>query len=160
MVIKKATQKDYDRMADLWEDSVASTYDFLTMKEIASLKKIIREKYFTNPEIAYYVLRDNKDEIVCFSGIIGDKIEFLFVDPATFGHGHGKKMLIHALKNHGAVCVDVHQQNMHALSFYSNYGFEVVEKSDKDIFGRLYPICHLRISGKIDDILNKLDSMD
>jgi len=158
-MIRKATKNDFDQMADIWEDSVASTYDFLTMKEITGLKKIIKEKYFTNDEISYYVLVEN-DEIGCFTGIIGDKIEFLFADPSKFGFGLGKTMLMHALKNHGATKVDVHEANMHALSFYSKYGFEIKEKLNKNVFGKIYPIYHLKVSGDINKIIEKLESMD
>ncbi len=160
MIIKKAIQKDFDRMADVWEDSVAETYDFLTMKEIASLKKILREKYLPSGDYVFYTLRENDgDEIVCFSGIIDDKIEFLFVDPSRFGHGIGKEMLCHLLKKHKTTKVDIHEANMHALSFYSKYGFVAKDKINKDVYGKNFPIVLLKLDEKnIDSLVEKLSS--
>ena len=159
MNIRKATEKDFNTMADIWEEALADSYEYLRMSEIIRLKKIVLEKYFPNKDFHYYIL-DNQSGSAGFVGIINNKIEFLFVNPDEFGKGYGRELLLYSLENHNAKHVDIHQQNVYALSFYSKAGFKVVSKSNKDIFGNSYPVCHLELDEKnIENSINELKAL-
>ncbi len=46
MRIENVSKKDYSQLIEIWETSVRSTHDFLTEKDIISLRSLIIDKYF------------------------------------------------------------------------------------------------------------------
>ncbi len=68
----------------------------------------------------------------------------LFVHPAWRGHGIGRRWLVYAIDVLGATTLDVNEQNEQALGFYLHMGLEVVGRSERDDFGKPYPLLPMR----------------
>ena len=75
-------------------------------------------------------------------------IEMLFVHPAWRGHGIGRQLLVYAIDVLGATTLDVNEQNEQALGFYLHMGLEVVGRSERDDFGKPYPLLHMRVTAE------------
>ena len=68
-------------------------------------------------------------------------------DPEYFGRGVGKVLLRHARDLHGALSLEVNEQNARALAFYQRQGFAVTGRSALDNAGRPYPLLYLAWRG-------------
>jgi putative acetyltransferase len=86
-----------------------------------------------------------ENSVLGFVGVADQKVEMLFLDPTYFGQGLGLKLLNFAVKNLKANKVDVNEQNGKALKFYQKFGFETVERTDKDDQGRNYPLLRMKL---------------
>jgi putative acetyltransferase len=136
---------DFPRVVEVWEASVRATHDFVTDRDIEVFRPLVREAIAGEIELS--CMRDPEGRVAGFIGVVGDKIEMLFVDPARFGRGIGGRLLEHAVRVQGAVTVNVNEQNERALSFYRRRGFEVAGRSETDGLGKPYPLLHLRKAG-------------
>ena len=139
-----ATENDYDELTALWEASVTETHNFLTPADIASIKRDVRDKYLPAANVVY--MRDDAGAISGFAGIVGDKIEMLFVLPKYMGRSIGKRLFMHALFEMKACRLDVNEQNEGAVGFYLRQGCKVAGRSAVDAMGRPFPILHLECS--------------
>ncbi|APC97521.1 GNAT family N-acetyltransferase [Francisella frigiditurris] len=144
MKLEKAQEKDFDEMIDLWQASVETTHEFLTIKDISKLRKLIRSEYFYIQELSIEVLK-NDNKVIGFLGTEGNNIEMLFISPEFFGKGIGQLLLKHAIKNKNCTKVDVNEQNPRALRFYEKYGFKVKSRSPLDSQGNPFPILHMEL---------------
>lgn len=141
-MIFRAGKMHYEELEEIWERSVRATHNFLTEKDIASIKKEI-PLYFNGVEI--YCTKNNDEKITGFIGIAEKKIEMLFIDPEYFRESLGKSFVKYVLENKGIDEVDVNEQNEKALKFYQYMGFEVVSRDEFDSMGNPFPILHMKI---------------
>ncbi|MGN0942656.1 MULTISPECIES: GNAT family N-acetyltransferase [Fusobacterium] len=141
-MIFRAGKMYYEELEEIWERSVRATHNFLTEKNIASIKKEI-PLYFNGVEI--YCTKNNDEKITGFIGIAEKKIEMLFIDPEYFRESLGKSLVKYVLENKGIDEVDVNEQNEKALKFYQYMGFEVVSRDEFDSMGNPFPILHMKI---------------
>ena len=145
---QRALRADWPALAALWEASVRATHHFLAEADIQSIRARLEPDYF--PQVELWVVRGTGGEPLAFLGAAVDagvgRVEMLFVHPAAFGHGHGTRLLRHAVEELGACEVDVNEQNPAALAFYQSRGFTVSGRSERDGQGRPYPLLHLRLS--------------
>ncbi|RGJ23589.1 GNAT family N-acetyltransferase [Fusobacterium varium] len=141
-MIFRAGKMHYEELEEIWERSVRATHNFLTEKDIASIKKEI-PLYFNGVEI--YCTKNNDKKITGFIGIAEKKIEMLFIDPEHFRESLGKSLVKYVLENKGIDEVDVNEQNEKALKFYQYMGFEVVSRDEFDSMGNPFPILHMKI---------------
>ncbi|MBZ5488160.1 acetyltransferase [Halomonas aquamarina] len=142
--IETARQADYPALIALWEDSVRATHDFLAEEDLLMLKPLIFEQFITT--LTLQVARAPGGEIKGFSGVGGDKLEMLFIDPSARGQGIGTALVEHAIDVQGVRKVDVNEQNELALGFYRHLGFEVRDRSPVDGLGKPYPLLHMALS--------------
>ena len=84
---------------------------------------------------------------VAFMGIQDNKIEMLFVSPAHFGEGIGKRLVSIAIQEHGATLVDVNEQNPKAADFYEHLGFKTFRRDAVDDQGNPFPILRMSLAG-------------
>lgn len=141
--------EDYPRVVDVWESSVRATHDFLTEADIQFYWPFVQNGL---PHVEHLlVMRDGGGQVVGFMGVVGMKIEMLFIDPAWRGQGIGRRLLTHAVEALGATLVDVNEQNAQAVGFYDRMGFEVIRRSELDGTGKPFPILHLRLRGAATD---------
>lgn len=134
--------EDLPRLAELWEASVRATHDFITESDIRVFRSLVRNAL---PELTVFCVRDNNGAAVGFVGVSGERVEMLFVHPAYFGVGVGRRLMDHAVSTLGCTAVDVNEQNEQALGFYLKLGFEVTGRSERDGTGKPYPLLHLRL---------------
>ena len=113
--IERCDAEKYPVLVEIWERAVRATHDFLEEKDIQEIKAALIPEYF--PQVEVFVLEDDRCGAVGFIGILGGKIEMLFVDSACHGQGFGTELIEFAINN-GATAVDVNEQNPSAVRFY------------------------------------------
>lgn len=127
---------------EIWESSVRATHDFLSPTDFVEIKELVANLNFNDFQVFCSVYENT---VMGFIGVADEKVEMLFLDPKYFGHGIGKKLLTFAVDELNADKVDVNEQNTKALKFYQNFGFEIVERTDKDDQGRSYPLLRMKL---------------
>lgn len=126
----------------IWEKSVLATHHFLTHDDFEEIKELVSSINFNDLQVFCLT---NEDLVLGFIGVDDKKIEMLFLDPKYFGQGLGHRLLNFALKELSADKLDVNEQNAKALTFYQKFGFETVERTDKDDQGRNYPLLRMQL---------------
>lgn len=137
----EASASDYPRLLDIWESAVKATHDFLADDDFIYYRSRMPE-YFSMVDL--YICLDSNGVPVGFMGISGSMLEMLFVDAGSRGQGIGTRLLRHAVTHLGVDSVDVNEQNVSALGFYTRMGFVVAGRSPLDSEGRPYPLLHMR----------------
>lgn len=142
-ILDSINNKDMDEILDTWESSVRATHNFLSEKDIISIKpKVLEGAKYVNKLLC---VRDKLGIIKAFMGIHDVKIEMLFVSNKNRGKGIGKKLVEYAIEVLNVNYVDVNEQNPQAVGFYKHMGFKVFEKSEFDEQGNPFPILHMKL---------------
>ena len=145
-MIRTSTPADIEDLFAIWEAAVLATHDFLTPDDFREIAKIVGQQYL--PATGFWVAVDEGGRPVGFMGMTASHIDALFVDPQHHGQGTGRALVEHVAALHGALSVDVNEQNDGAVAFYEKLGFTPTGRSPTDEAGRPYPILHLRRSAK------------
>jgi putative acetyltransferase len=141
--IRLSRPADHAALLLLWERSVRATHDFLSEADIEVFRPLVARYFDSATDL--WVLTDNVNIPIGFLGLDGNSIAALFMDPACFGKGGGRRLVSHAQSLRGSVlAVDVNEQNIAARRFYEALGFSVVDRSPLDDTGRPFPILHMR----------------
>ena len=143
--IVKYSETFHDQILYVWEQSVFATHTFLSEKDFQAIKQIVASMDFR--EIELYCLLES-ETVIGFIGISNQKIEMLFLLPEKTGKGLGKQLVEFAVHKLYATKVDVNEQNTNAVSFYTNYGFVVTERSETDDSGFEYPLLRMQLPEK------------
>lgn len=138
---KKATEKDYTSLIQLWEKSVLATHDFLNSADREAIKTEI-PAYFPQLDMKMWY---EDDSFIGFSGVHENHLEMLFLDPEHIGNGFGSSILTYLIEKDGVKLVDVNKDNKRAAAFYYKNGFQIISESELDDQGRNYPILHLSL---------------
>ncbi|WP_196137638.1 hypothetical protein [Aliikangiella sp. G2MR2-5] len=75
MSIQKVTQKDYQKLIQIWESSVRATHNFLSEEYIAELRPLILQHYFDAVNLRCF--KDEQETICGFIGVADSNIEML-----------------------------------------------------------------------------------
>jgi putative acetyltransferase len=142
-VIHTPKISDYAQLAQLWEDSVRATHDFLPDSYIVLLKELVLTRYLDS--VMLICTRDARQRITGFAGVAAGKVEMLFIAPQNRGQGLGRQLLRYAIEHMNADELDVNEQNPQALGFYFKQGFEVIGRAECDGLGQPYPLLHMRL---------------
>ena len=142
-VIHTPKTSDYARLAQIWEDSVRATHDFLPDSYIDMLKNLVLTRYLD--AVMLICTKDVRQHITGFAGVSAGKVEMLFIDPHYRGQGLGQQLLQYAVTSMNADELDVNEQNPQALGFYFKQGFEVIGRTEHDGLGQPYPLLHMRL---------------
>jgi putative acetyltransferase len=134
---------EYPALAAIWRGAVDATHGFLAAADRDEIEARLQSDFF--PAVLLCVAEED-GRAVGFAGILGDKLEMLFVEAARRAGGIGTALLNHAITEYGVRRVDVNEQNALAAGFYTHHRFEVVGRSETDEAGRPYPLLHLRLS--------------
>ena len=140
------SRADYNELINVWEASVRATHYFLTEKDIMFFRELILDKYFDLVRLK--CVRNSSGVILGFIGTTPEKIEMLFIRPASRGTGIGKCLVQYAVEQLGIRSVDVNEQNTQAVGFYYALGFSLLKRSPLDGMGKPYPILHLKMDHK------------
>jgi putative acetyltransferase len=141
--IRSAHRSEFIAIADVWEDSVRATHDFLSGDYINELRPRIINDWL--PAVNVMVFTNNDNQILGFSGIVDEKLEMLFVASSARGTGVGRALLNHAITEMAVRLVDVNEQNSQAVGFYQHAGFKVIGRSPLDGQGKPFPILHMAL---------------
>jgi putative acetyltransferase len=121
-----------------------ASHDFLQKSDIEDLVPKIRDVYLSRVEL--WIAENDGDKATGFIGLVGMRVDMLFVDPGQRGNGIGRAMLDYVLSLRGKLSVDVNEQNTYALGFYLNYGFIRRGRSPLDSEGRPLQVLHLTMA--------------
>ncbi len=110
----------------LWRESVARSHAFLTDEDIERLVPAVRAAIVG---AARLTVVERAGRPAAFMGVGAEKIEMLFVDPALFGCGLGRRLVGMAVGRWNVGSVDVNEQNPAARAFYERMGFRVAGRS-------------------------------
>ena len=142
VTITRASANDRAEIIETWEKSVLASHHFLNPSAVAYYKTQM-PRYLD--AVTVYLVSNRNGNVDAFIGLAEDKIEMLFVHPALFGTGLGKRLLHFALTTCGARYVDVNEENVRAVDFYLSNGFAVMKRSELDSAGKPHPILHLQL---------------
>ncbi len=138
-----------ETLAQLWLRSVRATHDFLDEATVLALYPEVRDHYL--PAVTLWLAEEASGLCLGFMGLQvheqGADVAMLFIDPAARGQGLGRRLLDQARADHGALTVDVNEQNPQAWEFYRHYGFEQTGRSPLDGQGRPFPLIHMALRG-------------
>jgi putative acetyltransferase len=141
MSIRQAREADRDTLLGVWLRSVQKSHRFLTEADIAALTPGVRDRALV--ELELWVLEvDGKP--AGFLGMMGNKMEALFIAPEFWRRGGGRLLVEHARARHRRLLVDVNDQNPEARQFYEAMGFVVIGRSEVDDQGRPFPLLHMQ----------------
>ncbi len=141
-MITTVKETEYKILTQIWENSVRATHTFLSEEDINFFKPELKKYLY---KVNLFAYKDKLGNICGFIGIDEDKVEMLFIDSKYFKKGIGKKLLKYAIENYGTSKLDVNEQNENAVDFYKHLGFEVISRSDRDGFGKPFPILHMSL---------------
>jgi putative acetyltransferase len=141
--ITRYTDAQREGLLKVWEESVLATHDFLTAGDFREIKAEVYTVNFNMFDV--YCLMEERN-VIGFVGVYNGKVETLFLSPAYFRKGLGKKLMNFAVQELGADKVDVNESNMRAVEFYKRCGFEVYERTNKDDQGRNYPLLRMKLT--------------
>ncbi|MBM9577443.1 GNAT family N-acetyltransferase [Leptospira sp. 201903070] len=144
MKIKPYEEKFRAQMISLWERSVRETHKFVSPDDIEYFKTLVAGIDFRLFQV--YCCVDEDESLIGFIGVAENKIEMLFLEPRQIGKGIGKLLIELAIQDLGATEVDVNEQNVNAVGFYSKFGFRTYDRSELDPEGKNYPILKMRLS--------------
>ena len=124
----------------IWKDSVRASHHFLTEDDICHLTPQAEGalRFIDTLLVAY-----ETENPVGFMGIQAQKIEMLFLSPACFGQGLGKRLVRLAFDKWDVRYVDVNEQNEGARGFYERMGFKVFKRNKLDSEGNPFPILEM-----------------
>lgn len=155
MRIRKAYTAEYERLLDIWEESVRATHNFLREEHIQYYRSRIVGAYF--PGVELYVGEGDDGVAEAFMGVVPPMEQYvgkdfvsrpahlsmLFVHPANHGKGIGRTLVQYAVDLYGDLAADVNEQNPGAFQFYQKCGFVQTGRSETDEEGNPFPILHL-----------------
>jgi putative acetyltransferase len=141
--ITRYTDAQREGLLKVWEESVLATHDFLTAGDFREIKAEVYTVNFNMFDV--YCLMEERN-VIGFVGVYNGKVETLFLSPAYFRKGLGKKLMNFAVQELGADKVDVNESNTRAVEFYKRCGFEVYERTNKDDQGRNYPLLRMKLT--------------
>ncbi|WP_083412000.1 GNAT family N-acetyltransferase [Janthinobacterium sp. 1_2014MBL_MicDiv] len=145
--VSLAHAADLPRLFDVWHLSVRATHDFLADNDIAFLSPFVRDELArVTAERLLHVLRADDGVAYAFLCVEHAKIEMLFVHPERRGSGAGSALVRHAIASLQATAVDVNEHNTQAHGFYRHLGFLDASRSERDPFGKPFPILHLKLA--------------
>ena len=108
-----------------WNNTQGIAHPFLP-EDFQTQEKInIKELYLPNADT--WVVEDD-NEVVGFIALIGNEVGGLFLQPPHHGKKLGKMMMDKAQELHGDLVVDVFEKNSIGCDFYTQYGFNLIER--------------------------------
>jgi putative acetyltransferase len=127
--LRLATGEDTDAVAALFRRSFGSI-GFLPTLHTPDEDRAFFGGVIARQEV--WVAEDDGDgALLGFAGLDGDLLGFLYVDPASQGHGVGSALLAHVrARRPGGFRFWVFQRNERARRFYERNGCRVVELTD------------------------------
>lgn len=126
----------------VWESSVRATHLFLSDNEISEIKKYVPQALKEIPRLI--LLKNDRNTLVGFMGIVDSHLEMLFIAPKERGRGFGRKLLEYGITKYSINDLAVNEQNPRAKGFYEYMGFEVYKRTEFDEQGNPYPLLYMK----------------
>lgn len=140
--LKDRTEDLVEKLLVVWESSVRATHLFLSDNEISEIKKYVPQALKEIPRLI--LLKNDRNTLVGFMGIVDSHLEMLFIAPEERGKGFGKKLLEYGITKYSINDLAVNEQNPRAKGFYEYMGFEVYKRTEFDEQGNPYPLLYMK----------------
>ena len=132
----------HDEILQVWAEAVRATHDFMTEDEITAFLPHLRR---TDIPVDDFYGIFKQGQLAGFIGIIGNKVELLFIRPAFQGQGMGRQFLDFAVNKKGIYALDVYEENKRAYDFYTRLGFQVTGRLEHDSLGFAHPVLKMHL---------------
>lgn len=130
MIIKRATEKDYDYLVNIWYHASIEAHHFIP-KEFLLAKKIeMKEKYL--PESDTLMIEDYKN-LLGFVSMVDDYLAALYIDVKYQKRGYGKRLLDYVKLKHDKIHLNVYKKNESAVNFYLRNGFMIKKETTDEM---------------------------
>lgn len=139
--IRESTVADRERILEIWRNAVDDSHGFLSAQDRQAIEQEVAGFL---PQTPLHLAVDAQGQVAGFMLLDGGHMEALFIDPLFKRRGVGRLLVAHALQAHPQLTLDVNEQNIEAVRFYTHLGFAAQGRSALDSQGRNYPIIHLR----------------
>ncbi|ETA49910.1 GNAT family N-acetyltransferase [Ponticoccus alexandrii] len=142
------TIRSYDAATDLanlsaiWLDASLMAHPFIGKPRLMEQQKLIEGEYLPNSETW---VACHGDRSVGFISLLGDFVGGIFIAPDWQGRGIGRRLIDHALRQKGALSLEVYTRNEQAMRFYSALGFREVSRRAVDDLGYPYENARLHL---------------
>ena len=94
-------------LLEIWESSVRATHLFLSESEIEKIKEYVPQALTEVPHLI--VAEKEPGSPVAFMGIVGERLEMLFLSPTERGKGLGRQLVQYGLRQYGLREVTVNE---------------------------------------------------
>ena len=122
-MIRQYQDTDINAVVSVWRTASDFAHPFLSKsfqhKQSANFRNIY-------PQYAKIWVKELNGEIIGFIAMIDAEVGAIFVHPKYHGQGLGYELMNFAVKQKGAVTLDVFKQNAVGRKFYDRYGFKTV----------------------------------
>ncbi|MDT2726200.1 GNAT family N-acetyltransferase [Lactococcus formosensis] len=140
--LKDRSEDLVEKLLVVWESSVRATHLFLSDNEISEIKKYVPQALKEIPRLI--LLKNDRNTLVGFMGIVDSHLEMLFIAPKERGRGFGRKLLEYGITKYSINDLAVNEQNPRAKGFYEYMGFEVYKRTEFDEQGNPYPLLYMK----------------
>ena len=140
--LKDRSEDLVEKLLVVWESSVRATHLFLSDNEISEIKKYVPQALKEIPRLI--LLKNDRNTLVGFMGIVDSHLEMLFIAPKERGRGFGRKLLEYGITKYSINDLAVNEQNPRARGFYEYMGFEVYKRTEFDEQGNPYPLLYMK----------------
>lgn len=123
--IRQYRDSDLNELMAAWENANNVAHPFLNEDFVAQVRMDIPALYLPNADTW---VADADNRVVGFMALLGNEVGAIFLQPKYQGKKIGKMMMDTAQELHGDLVVEVFEKNSTARLFYSQYGFELIEK--------------------------------
>lgn len=131
-MIRDFKSNDTDVLIDVWKAASTVAHPFLSDDFIEAEAENLRNIYLIHAQTRVMVV---DGLAVGFIAMIGNEIGGLFLDPELHGRGLGRALVTDIFDTHGALEVEVFEQNAVGRRFYKSYGFEQIGTSTHEPTG-------------------------
>ena len=123
--IRVANADDFQTLSEIWLEASLLAHDFIPASHWQDNKIAMQEVYL--PAAQVYLLED--EHAICgFIAVIDQHIEALFVAPKYQGQGMGKRLLEHVQQTNDTLMLNVYQDNVQGVRFYTRNHFKIMEE--------------------------------
>lgn len=120
--IKRATEKDYDYLVDIWYHASVDAHHFIEPEYWLAKKIEMKEKYL--PEADTLIIEDHK-HLLGFVSMVDNYLAALYIDVKYQKKGYGKRLLDYVKLKHDKIHLKVYKKNESAVNFYLRNGFMI-----------------------------------
>ncbi|WP_366654882.1 GNAT family N-acetyltransferase [Fodinicurvata sp. EGI_FJ10296] len=113
----------------IWRAASEDGHPFLTTRDLDADERKVRDVYMPMAQTRVAVVDGT---VAGFIALLDDFIGGLFVDPARFRKGIGRRLIEDAIRRKGRLSLEVYERNERALAFYRSLGFRATGRRPTD----------------------------
>jgi putative acetyltransferase len=131
-MIRDFKSDDTDVLVEVWRAASTVAHPFLSDDFIETEAENLQKIYLVHAKTRVVEV---DGRAAGFISMIGNEIGGLFLEPELHGRGLGRAMVTDIFETHGALEVEVFEQNAVGRRFYKSYGFEQIGTSTHEPTG-------------------------